>query len=67
MLLLQASYADLDNETEELESWEWIHDTISYNIKFLSELVKIRILKELALRNLFEYISYCYDAVSTFI
>jgi hypothetical protein len=67
LLLIQSAYFDLDTEAEELESWSWIKSQISYNIKFLSELMKISVLNQIARSYLFEYISYCYDIVSSYI
>lgn len=67
MLLLQSANVDLDMDTEALESWSWIKHQITYNIKFVSELRKSYLIGSFARDYLFNYISYCYDVVSSYI
>lgn len=40
MLLIQSVNVDLDSETESIESWTWIKNQLSNNIRFASELKK---------------------------
>ena len=67
MFLMQSANFDLDTETEELESWAWIRSQFSSNIRFVAELRKNYILGPFARDYLFNYISYCYDVVSSYI
>ena len=67
LLLLQSANFDLDTETEELQSWSWIKNQFSDNIKFLSQIRKTYIVGSFARDYLFNYISYCYDVVSSYI
>lgn len=67
MLLIQSANSDLDKETEEIESWNWIKGEITFMIKIYSELMKLTIINELAKSYLFEYVSFCYDVVSSYI
>lgn len=67
MLLTQAANFDLDTHAEELESWTWIKNQFSSNIKFVAELRKNYIVGSFARDYLFNYISYCYDVVSSYI
>ena len=67
MLLIQAANFDLDTHTQELESWSWIKNQFSSNIRFVSEMRKYYIIGAFARDYLFNYISYCYDVVSTYI
>ncbi len=67
MLLIQSANYDLDRNAEEIESWAWIKNEISFNIKIYSELMKITLINELAKSSLFDYVTYCYDVVSSYI
>ena len=67
MLLLQSANVDLDSDNETLESWSWIKHQITYNIKFVSEMRKAYLIGSFAREYLFNYISYCYDVVSSYI
>lgn len=67
MFLIQSANYDLDREAEEIESWSWIKDEISFNMHFFSELMKVTLVNQLAKSSLFEYVSFCYDVVSSYI
>lgn len=67
MLLIQSANSDLDKETEEIESWNWIKGEISFMMRVYSELMKLTLVNELAKSYLFEYVSFCYDVVSSYI
>jgi hypothetical protein len=67
MLLIQSANSDLDKETEEIESWNWIKGEISFMMRVYSELMKLTLINELAKSYLFEYVSFCYDVVSSYI
>lgn len=67
MLLIQSANFDLDKETEEIESWNWIKNEISFVMRIFSELMKLTLVNELAKSHLFEYVSFCYDVVSSYI
>lgn len=67
MLLIQSANSDLDKETEEIESWNWIKGEISFMMRVYSELMKLTLVNEVAKSYLFEYVSFCYDVVSSYI
>ena len=67
MLLIQSANFDLDKETEEIESWNWIKNEISFMMRIFSEMMKLTLVNELAKSHLFEYVSFCYDVVSSYI
>ena len=67
MLLIQAANFDLDTRSEELESWIWIKNQFSFNIKFVAELRRSPFVGPFARDYLFNYVSYCYDVVSSYI
>lgn len=67
MLLLQSANVDLDIDTEAIESWSWIKHQITTYIRFVSELRKSYFIGSLAREYLFNYISYCYDVISSYI
>lgn len=67
MLLIQSANYDLDRMAEEIESWNWIRNEMSFNIRIFSELMKVTGINQLAKSSLFEYVSYCYDVVSSYI
>jgi hypothetical protein len=67
MLLIQSANYDLDREAEEIESWSWIFNEISFMMRFYSELMKVTLINTLAKSFLFEYVSFCEDVVSSYI
>ena len=67
MLLTQAANFDLDTRAEELESWRWLNQQFTSNIKFVAGLRKYYIVGSFAREYLFNYISLIYDVVSSYI